>query len=320
MKKPLAIILSTALALSLVAMPTFAADATSGASAAPAPAAPAPAAPAAKPAESAPAATAAANATYTVVSGDVFWKIAQKNGMTVQELAALNPQIKNINVIFPGQKVNVKKAAPAPAVKPAGKLYYGIGMVANYRVRGETPEKDTLAITNAAVIFNEKGQIVDLEMDVLEVNPTAFPGWRLHVSDDEAAVALLQDAQDLGFDWKTKREKGYPEYSMVGANSGKNYFEQLDYYEDFFTGMTVAEVKAWISKNADANGKPYPLAYPDKMTDEQKAATDKLTDAEKQVLIDVTTNATKALNDYHSRFIDAIEKAWDAKIELKTSL
>ncbi|NMA69616.1 MAG: LysM peptidoglycan-binding domain-containing protein [Desulfitobacterium sp.] len=322
MKKRLAVILSVALALSLLAFPTFATtDTSTGASAAdPAPAtAPKPSTPA--PATKAPAAPAAtSDATYTVVKGDAMWKIAQKHGMTLKELVALNPQIKNINLIYPGQKINVKKAASSATVAPAGKLYYGVGMASNYRLRGDTPERDTLAITSAAVVFDEKGRIVDLEMDVLEINPTAFPGWRLHVAEDEAALAALTDGDKLGFAWETKREKGPEGYNMVGQNSGKTYFEQLDYYEDFFTGMTVAEVKAWFNKYTGANGKPYPLAYPDAMTDEQKAATANFTDDEKKMLIDVTTNATKAIQDNHSRFIDAIENAWNLKVELKTSL
>ena len=118
MKKTLGIILSTALAFSVLALPIFAVDTTSGASEAPAATT--------TPAASAPAATAPATKTtttqaatvdtsnlapgsyYTVVSGDVFWKIAAKYGMTVDQLAKLNPQIKNINLIYPGQKIIVK--------------------------------------------------------------------------------------------------------------------------------------------------------------------------------------------------------------------
>ncbi len=322
MKKPIAIIISTALALSLVAMPTFAADATTGASAAPDPgatAAPAaPAAPAAKPAESAPAATVAANAAYTVVSGDVFWKIAQKNGMTVQELAALNPQIKNINVIFPGQKINVKKAAAA-AVAPAGKLYQGIGMIANYRdnsARGA--DRDNLNITTVAAIFNEAGKIVELEFDVLEITPSLFPGWMDPEAEDKS---FYKNAQVNGFvDWATKREEGDGYAMKVSAVSGKEWWEQMDFYEEYFKGKTVAEVQDWFVKYCDANGRPYKMAYPEKLTDADKEKIATFTEAEKKMLVDVTTNATMALQDPHSRFVDALQKAWDDKKELKTSL
>lgn len=43
---------------------------------------------------------------YTVVKGDTLWKIAQRYGMTAQQLYELNSDlIKNPNLIFPGQKL-----------------------------------------------------------------------------------------------------------------------------------------------------------------------------------------------------------------------
>lgn len=44
---------------------------------------------------------------YTVVKGDTLGKIARKNNLTLSELLALNPQIKNPNRIYPGQKIIV---------------------------------------------------------------------------------------------------------------------------------------------------------------------------------------------------------------------
>ena len=63
---------------------------------------------------------AAAAATYTVKSGDTMAKIANANGMQLATLLDLNPQVKNKNVIFPGQKLNlggttVTKTEAAPA-------------------------------------------------------------------------------------------------------------------------------------------------------------------------------------------------------------
>lgn len=45
---------------------------------------------------------------YTVKSGDDLTKIAKKNGTTVEELVKLNPQIKNPNLIYKGDKIRVK--------------------------------------------------------------------------------------------------------------------------------------------------------------------------------------------------------------------
>ena len=45
---------------------------------------------------------------YVVKSGDTFGAIAKKYGLTQKELAKLNPQIENINLIYKGQKIRVK--------------------------------------------------------------------------------------------------------------------------------------------------------------------------------------------------------------------
>ena len=44
---------------------------------------------------------------YTVVRGDTLWGIAQRCGLDLTRLIALNPQIKNPNLIYAGQKVRV---------------------------------------------------------------------------------------------------------------------------------------------------------------------------------------------------------------------
>lgn len=46
---------------------------------------------------------------HTVVRGDTLWKLANRYGMSVSELVALNPGIKNPNLIYVGQKVRVSR-------------------------------------------------------------------------------------------------------------------------------------------------------------------------------------------------------------------
>ncbi len=50
--------------------------------------------------------------TYTVRSGDSMWKIAVRYEVGVSELIKANPGIKNANLIYPGQKINIPEAAP----------------------------------------------------------------------------------------------------------------------------------------------------------------------------------------------------------------
>lgn len=57
----------------------------------------------------------AASQTYTVVSGDTLWKIAQKHQVGVSELIQANSQLSNPNLIYPGQKVNIPGQAPGRA-------------------------------------------------------------------------------------------------------------------------------------------------------------------------------------------------------------
>lgn len=45
--------------------------------------------------------------TYTVQPGDSMWKIAVKYEIGLSELAEVNPQIKNLALIYPGQKVYI---------------------------------------------------------------------------------------------------------------------------------------------------------------------------------------------------------------------
>jgi LysM repeat protein len=51
--------------------------------------------------------TPAKKKTYVVKSGDTLSEIAQKTGTTLKKLKEANPQIKNINKIFAGQKIKV---------------------------------------------------------------------------------------------------------------------------------------------------------------------------------------------------------------------
>lgn len=59
--------------------------------------------------------------TYTVKAGDTFGGIAASHKLTVAQLAKLNPQVKNLNVISVGQKLNLKGSTPPPPPPPPHK-------------------------------------------------------------------------------------------------------------------------------------------------------------------------------------------------------
>jgi uncharacterized YkwD family protein/spore coat assembly protein SafA len=50
---------------------------------------------------------AAQGGTYTVARGDTMWKIAVRYQIGVSELIQANPQLKNPNMIYVGQKINI---------------------------------------------------------------------------------------------------------------------------------------------------------------------------------------------------------------------
>lgn len=66
---------------------------------------------------STPVAPVANNSTYTVVSGDNMWGIAQNNNIPLSQLEAINPQINDPNLIFPGQSINITGAVAHVTVK-----------------------------------------------------------------------------------------------------------------------------------------------------------------------------------------------------------
>ena len=44
---------------------------------------------------------------YTAVWGDTMWGIARRNGMTLSELLALNPQVWNPNILYVGDRIRI---------------------------------------------------------------------------------------------------------------------------------------------------------------------------------------------------------------------
>jgi LysM repeat protein len=66
--------------------------------------------------------------SYTVKPGDNLYDIAMANGMSLSQIEALNPQIKDFDLIYPGQKINMGGAGPSGGsggytVKPGDNLY-----------------------------------------------------------------------------------------------------------------------------------------------------------------------------------------------------
>jgi N-acetylmuramoyl-L-alanine amidase len=56
---------------------------------------------------------------HTVEKGDTMSEIARNNGLSLEQLAKANPQVKNINLIYVGQKINttIKTTTKKTSVK-----------------------------------------------------------------------------------------------------------------------------------------------------------------------------------------------------------
>ncbi|WP_216827724.1 LysM peptidoglycan-binding domain-containing protein [Alkalihalobacterium elongatum] len=71
-------------------------------------------------------------ATYEVKRGDTLFRIAQENKMTIHELKQVNNLSSNI--IFPGQKLQVKDAATSTYLVKRGDTLYSIAKKQKMRV------------------------------------------------------------------------------------------------------------------------------------------------------------------------------------------
>ena len=55
-------------------------------------------------------------AIVTIAAGDTVWAVAEANHLTLDRIAALNPQIDRLDLVYPGDQISVGCAALKPAV------------------------------------------------------------------------------------------------------------------------------------------------------------------------------------------------------------
>lgn len=104
--------------------------------------------------------------SYTIKSGDTFQEIALKHGVPKDELAAVNPQIENPDMIYPGQIINLPGGSDIDGITGGMDLYtVKTGdSLQNIAWENEVPLDDLIAanpqIENPDMIY--PGQIINL--------------------------------------------------------------------------------------------------------------------------------------------------------------
>lgn len=281
----------------------------------------------------------AGTGTYIVVSGDTMFKIAAKYSMTLDKLLSLNPQVTNRNLIFVNQKIYITAAAaPTPETNgttttTAAKTYQGLGYDVSFRNGpGAWPEEgaDMLPVYSfnvamASATFDANGKILNVFMDGYEIATpnydgasmphfSGWPGMESYKVTDHTTLAVSDgpeiNATSAGIEvngWLTKRQRG----ENYGMNPANEWYKQMNFYQNFFIGKTVAEVKAWFGKYGTS---AYGPIKADTTNAADLAKYNALTAAEKASLADVVSGATMRVNDAHGYFIDALQTAYDNRV------
>lgn len=186
----------------------------------------------------------------------------------------------------------------------------GVGMVATGRVGPGTDDTGAQVYSFNVVFahgtFDQSGKVQSLNIDQLEVATpnydgasmphfSGFPGQG-EVSDD----AFLEEVAS----WTTKRQRG-DDYKLTTGT----WEEQMNVYQQLFTGKTVDEIEAWYAKFcSDETGRPL---KEETTSEADQAKYSALSDSEKSTLTDVTSSATMSLRDPHGDILTAIRRAWE---------
>ena len=211
------------------------------------------------------------------------------------------------------------------------KLYQGLGKSSNFRVG---PGKDSKGVdvyslnyVTASGVFDEEGKVVSLKVDALGIStpnydgPSMphFSGWPntqgYNVTDHESGEVVavsdntIENISKEVENWKTKRERG----AEYGMNPRNEWNKQMDFFENYFKGKTVAEIEEWFAKyTSDVNGRPLKAKS---KHEQDKIKYEKLSEKEKAELVDVVAGATMSLKDSHGDILGAIKDAYNNRVE-----
>ncbi len=230
-----------------------------------------------------------------------------------------------------GSSESAPSAQPSPTVDPAtAQVFSGLGSAANFR---SGPGKDaegvpvySFNIAMADALFDREGRILNVFVDVYEVSTPNydgetmphFSGWPgregYNVTDPATGkvTGVSQNTEESAAEelsqWKTKRDRG----DGYGMNPQNEWYKQMNAYQQWMTGKTVAELRKWYGRSTrPSTGRPLD---PASTAEEDQERLSSLSQQEKDDLADLRSTATMSLSDSHGLILEALEKAYENRV------
>jgi peptidoglycan hydrolase-like protein with peptidoglycan-binding domain len=270
---------------------------------------------------------------YKLNADGIYGKLTQDAVMTYQGKNGLRADgiVGPITVARLSTKV-VKLVTPVVTVASTSlKVYQGLGHNVAFRNGPGSDSKDvpvySFSVSMADVSFDANGRILSAFVDSYEVatpnydgaSMPHFSGWPdvegYNVTDHGTALVTgvstntKESAAAEVNAWKTKRQRG----DTYGMNPDNEWYKQMDFYQKFFVGKTVAELDTWFAKNTTAAGRPIKA---DTIKQDELDKLAKLTVKEKADLADVVSGATMSISDAHGDFLGAIKDAYKNRVQV----
>jgi len=166
---------------------------------------------------------------YTVVSWDTFWKIAKRAWISINELKAINPDIKNISKIYVGQKINI------------------IEVKDTVKVKGTIKENEKINKGNEKVKTIEKAEQINIEVkpytkdDIIKaLKDVATHNWN---EQKITTYSYMLNGEKIEWDINLYSFDGKLKVELDWTGHLTNLFDDVDTEID-----GINKVKEWINK------------------------------------------------------------------------
>ena len=144
---------------------------------------------------------------YTVKKGDFLYKVAEMYGTTVEELHRLNPKIKNVNLVYEGQKIRLIDRNEIEAKKKAAE---------NKQTNNEKLNKDEILLgaqllAEAIKLVDDRrcaeNRCADNSTQYIYVNPA--DNGQATSADNDKALAQAEEERKAAEEARRKAEREY---------------------------------------------------------------------------------------------------------------